>query len=120
MVCVFCIVTYAAASVLLLLCLCCVKDLGAYGLFVSRAGTNTGPFTKYKPHHPAPGGKAVQDVRGKVPSTETPLNFMDKKLLPRSWKCYRMQLEKIKTLNKCKLQWRSKCSPEEADGVCPA
>lgn len=31
--------------------------------------------------------------------------FWNKKLLPTSWKHCRMQLQKIKTLNKCKLQW---------------
>lgn len=97
----FFVVTYAAASVLVLLYLCWVKDLGAYGLFVSRLGTNTNPFSTILRLM----AKQYKMWRERCPQQKPLQIFWDKKLLPRSWKHCRMQLQKIKILNECKLQW---------------
>ena len=46
---------YAAASVLVLLCLCCVEELlGLVDPLLSRVETHIAPFSKHRPHSPEP------------------------------------------------------------------
>lgn len=52
---VYCVVMYAAGSVLVFLCLCCVEELlGLMDPLFLGVETQTAPFSKYRPHHPEP------------------------------------------------------------------
>lgn len=109
----------AAASALVWQCLCCVEELlGLMDPLFPRIETPIGPFGERRPHHPErngnSGGKGILNINPSKPS------LWVENHLPRSWKHWSMQLKWSKTLNKYELQWRSKRSLKDTDGVCPA